>query len=375
MRPQAGCHLTSVVNLCLAEERRKHGIAPAVRRFFRYASDIDEVWNMKAVATKVKGIWVEKYGGPDVMSFQDVEIAPPGPGQALVRIHASGVNFIDIYQRRGRYSVNLPYTPGLEASGVVEEVGEGVHVVKPGDRVSYTGQPGAYAELSLVKASSLIPLPEEMTFEQGAAFPLQGMTAHYLINEFRRPNEGDTVLIHAAAGGMGLLLVQWAKHLGARVIGTVSTEEKARIAREAGADEIILYTSQDFVAETLRLTADQGAELIIDGVGRTTFAGNLQCAAVRGNVVIFGSASGEAEPIAPNSLQKRSLSVSGGSLFNYLRTREELMGRAAEVIAGIGQGWLKLRIDQVLPLSEAQRAHELLEGRKTTGKLVLSAKG
>src|SRR5215813_9408106 len=236
---------------------------------------------MKAVATKVKGIWVEKHGGPEVMSFQDIEIASPGPGQALVRIHASGVNFIDIYQRRGRYAVELPYTPGLEASGVVEEVGEGVDVVKPGDRVAYTGQPGAYAELSLVKVGSLIPLPEDMTFEQGAAFPLQGMTAHYLINEFRRPQEGDTVLIHAAAGGMGLLLVQWAKHLGARVIGTVSTEEKARIAREAGADEVILYTRQDFVDEAKRLTDGKGVELIIDGVGKTTFAGNLDAAALR----------------------------------------------------------------------------------------------
>ncbi len=328
---------------------------------------------MKAVATKVKSIRVEKYGGPEVMSFQDVEVPPPGPGQALVRIHAAGVNFIDIYQRRGSYPVKLPYTPGLEASGVVEEVGEGVDDIKPGDRVAYTGQPGAYAQLSLVKASSLIPLPPDLSFEQGAAFPLQGMTAHYLMNEFRRPQQGDTVLIHAAAGGMGLLLVQWAKHLGARVLGTVSTEEKARIAREAGADEVILYTTQDFVAETMRLTADKGAELIIDGVGQTTFAGNLKCAAVRGNVVIFGAASGEAEPIAPNSLQLRSLTVSGGSLFNYLLNREELMTRAVDVIAGIGQGWLKLRIDHVLPLSDANRAHELLEGRKTAGKIVLTA--
>lgn len=328
---------------------------------------------MKAVATKVKGILIEKFGGPEVMCFQDVEIPAPGPGQALVRIHAAGVNFIDIYQRRGEYPVKLPYTPGLEAAGVVEQVGEDVTVVKPGDRVAYTGQPGAYAQLSLVKANSLIPLPDDMCFERGAAFPLQGMTAHYLINEYRRPRPGETVLIHAAAGGMGLLLVQWVKHLGARVIGTVSTEEKAAIAREAGADDIILYTRQDFVAETLRLTGDKGAELIIDGVGKTTFAGNLKCAAVRGNIVIFGAASGPADPIAPNSLQQRSLTVSGGSLFNYLLSRDELLRRATDVLAGIRDGWLKLRVDHVFPLKEADRAHEQLEGRKTTGKIILSA--
>lgn len=319
----------------------------------------------------MKGIVIEKNGGPDVMQFTELSLQKPGPGQARVKVMASGLNFIDIYQRRGDYPVQLPYTPGLEGSGVVEEVGPDVTVVKPGDRVAYTSQPGAYAEGSLVKADSLIPLPENFSFEQGAAFPLQGMTAHYLIHEFRKVNKGDTVLIHAAAGGMGLLLVQWAKHLGARVLGTVSTEEKAKAARDAGADEIIFYNKENFADATKRLTNDQGVELIIDGVGKTTFALNLNAAARRGTVVIFGSASGPAEPIAPNSLQAKSITIAGGSLGNYLLTREELLYRANDVLKGIQEGWLNLRIDNVLPLAQAQEAHKLLETRKSIGKIVL----
>jgi NADPH:quinone reductase len=319
----------------------------------------------------MKAIRVNEYGGPENLVLENVDLPKPGPGQARVRLHAIGLNFIDIYQRRGIYPVSLPYTPGLEGAGVVEEVGEYVTDVKPGERVAYTGQPGAYAEVSLVKADSLIPLPPDVTFEQGAAFPLQGMTAHYLINEFRTIKAGDTVLIHAAAGGMGLLLVQWAKHLGARVIGTVSTEEKSAAAREAGADDIIIYTKEDFVEETKRLTAGRGAELIIDGVGKTTFGGDLEAAALRGTVVIFGSASGQADPIAPNSLQKRSLTVCGGSLFNYLLTRKELMTRATDVLNGMKEGWLKLRVDNVMSLPEASEAHKLLETRATIGKVIL----
>jgi NADPH2:quinone reductase len=284
----------------------------------------------------------------------------------------AGLNFVDIYQRRGTYGRMLPFTTGLEGAGVVEAVGEGVSNVKPGDRVAYTGQPGAYAEASVVQADSLIPLPEGFSFEQGAAFPLQGMTAHYLLHEFRLPKAGDIVLIHAAAGGMGLLLVQWARHLGARVIGTVSTEEKAKAAREADANDVILYTKQDFVAETKRLTNGHGADLIIDGVGKTTFAGNLEAAALRGHVVIFGAASGPADPIVPNSLMARSLSISGGSLPNYLLTRDELMRRANDVIEGIQAGWLRLRIDRVFPLAQAADAHRVLENRQTIGKVLLA---
>lgn len=320
----------------------------------------------------MKAIKISQFGGPEVLKIQETPIGMPSAGEALVRIEAAGINFIDIYQRRGTYPVKLPFIPGLEASGTVVAVGEGVKNVKPGDRVAYVHEPGSYAEQSLVIAEHLIPLPDEFSFEQGAAFPLQGMTAHYLIHEFRKIKPSDTLLIHAAAGGMGLLLVQWAKHLGARVLGTTSSEEKAKVAKEAGADEVILYTKQDFVQEVKRLTNGHGADLIIDGVGKTTFPGNLQAAAKRGNIVIFGAASGPADPIAPNSLMAHSLTVSGGSLFNYLLNKEELMMRSKAVIEGIQKGWLKLRIDEVFKLENASKAHQKLEDRQTIGKILLS---
>lgn len=320
----------------------------------------------------MKAIQITQYGGPEVLKIREVQIGKPDKGQALVRIEAAGINFIDVYQRRGTYPVKLPYIPGLEASGVVEAVGEGVENVKPGDRVAYVHEPGSYAQQNLARADKLIPLPAEFSFEQGAAFPLQGMTAHYLIHEFRKIKANDIVLIHAAAGGMGHLLVQWAKHLGARVFGTTSTEEKAKIAKEAGADEVILYTKQDFVAEIKRLTQGHGADLIIDGVGKTTFAGNLEAAALRGNIVIFGAASGPADPISPNVLMVHSLTISGGSLFNYILNNEELMRRAKAVIEGIQQGWLKLRIGDKFPLENAAEAHRKLEERKSSGKILLT---
>jgi NADPH:quinone reductase len=320
----------------------------------------------------VKAIQISEYGGPEVLKIREVQIGKPSSGQALIRIERAGVNFVDIYQRRGTYPVPLPYVPGMEGSGVVEAVAEGVKNVKPGDRVAFVHEPGSYAEKSLVKAELLIPLPKEISFEQGAAFPLQGMTAHYLLHEFRKIKPSDTVLIHAAAGGMGLLLVQWAKHLGARVLGTTSTEEKAKIAQSAGADEIILYTKHDFAAEVKRLTNGHGADLIIDGVGKTTFPGNLKAAALRGNIVIFGAASGPADPIPPNVLMGHSLTLSGGSLFNYILNREELLARAKAVLEGIQKGWLKMRIDQTFPLEKATDAHQKLEERKTSGKILLA---
>ncbi|HVH59152.1 MAG TPA: quinone oxidoreductase [Candidatus Sulfotelmatobacter sp.] len=320
----------------------------------------------------MKAIRVEEHGGPEVLRLEDLApIEEPGPGQAVVRVVAAGVNFADVGQRRGSYPREVPFTLGLEGAGVVESVGPGVTNVKPSDRVAFTGIPGAYAEAILADASRLIPLPDDFTFEQGAAFPLQGMTAHYLIHEFRMPKAGDFVLVHAAAGGMGGLLVQWARHLGATVIGTASTEEKARTAREAGAEHVIVYTDQDFVAETNRITKGHGADLIIDGVGKSTFKGDLEVVAIRGQIVIFGGASGPADAISPNALMGRSVSVSGGSLQNFIRTREELMRRANDVIAGIRQGWLKLNIAAVLPLEQAKEAHQLLENRKTQGKLIL----
>lgn len=321
----------------------------------------------------MKAIRVEEYGGPEVLRLEDIApIEEPGPGQAVVRVVAAGVNFMDVAQRRGNYPREVPFTPGVEGAGVVESVGDGVTNVKPSDRVAFSGIPGAYGEAVVADASRLIGLPDDFTFEQGAAFPLQGMTAHYLIHEFRKPQKGDFVLVQAAAGGMGGLLVQWARHLGATVIGTTSTEEKARTAREAGAEHVIVYTDEDFVAETKRITNGHGADLVIDGVGRSTFKGDLEAVAIRGHIVIFGAASGPAEPISPNMLMGRAVSVSGGSLQNFIRTREELMRRANDVIAGIRQGWLKLNIGAVLPLEQASEAHQLLESRKTQGKLVLT---
>jgi len=319
----------------------------------------------------MKAIVIEEFGGPDVLKLQDVKIGKPGKGQVIVRLAAIGVNYVDVYYRTGIYSQKPPFTPGLEGAGTVEELGDGVTSVKVGDRVTFVHQPKTYAEKCIVDVDSLISLPDDLSFEEGAAFPLQGMTAHYLIHEFRKPKSGDVVLIHAAAGGMGLLLVQWAKHLGARVIGTVSTEEKAKMARKAGADEVILYSKQDFVKETLRLTDGHGADLIIDGVGKTTFAGNLEAATIRGMIVIFGRASGPADPISPNVLMPRSLTIGGGSLSNFIADRKELLMRANDVMKGIKEGWLKLQIGKTLPLSEAKQAHTLLEGRQTTGKILL----
>jgi len=320
----------------------------------------------------MKAIKISQYGGPEVLKIEEAQIGKPAKTQALINLQAIGVNFIDIYQRRGTYPVKLPYIPGLEGAGIVESVGEGVTNVKPGDRVAYVHEPGSYAEKSLVSAEHLIPLPDELSFEQGAAFPLQGMTAHYLIHEFRKIKANDCVLIHAAAGGMGLLLVQWAKHLGAHVLGTTSTEEKAKIAKKAGADEVILYTKQDFALEVKRLTNNLGADLIIDGVGKTTFTKNLEAAALRGNIVIFGAASGPADPLVPNSLMGKSLTISGGSLFNYILTKEELLKRAKAVMEGVQKGWLNLQIDQVFPLEKAAEAHRKLEERKSSGKLLLT---
>ncbi len=320
----------------------------------------------------MKAIRVENYGGPEVLRLRTVERPEPGPDEACIRLRAAGLNFVDVYQRRGEVTGPLPFTPGLEGAGIVEAVGEDVDEFKPGDRVAYAGSLGAYAEVSIVPAHRLIPLPEDLSFEQGAAFPLQGMTAHYLLHEYRVIKPHDRVLIHAAAGGMGLLLVQWAKRLGAHVIGTVSTEEKASIAREAGADDVILYSRQDFMAETLKMTSGRGADLVIDGVGKATFAGSLEAVAVRGHVVSYGFASGPAAPIEPSMLIRRSISVSGGDFGNYIRTREELLHRANEVLKGIREGWLRLRIGPVLPLEQAAEAHRLLENRQSVGKLVLT---
>jgi NADPH2:quinone reductase len=322
----------------------------------------------------MKAMRVTQAGDPGVLQLQDIPQPKPGPGEALVRVHVVGVNYADVYMRNGaaRMPVPFPFTPGIEGAGTVEAVGEGVTEVKPGDRVAYaTIGLGSYAEYHVVKAAQLAPLPKDVSFEDGAAAILQGMTAHYLLFEFYPIQRGSTVLVHAAAGGMGLILVQWLKHLGAVAIGTVSTEEKAKVAREAGADHVILYTKQDFAEEAKKLTGGRGVDYIIDGVAKTTFTKNLEALRNRGWATVFGMASGPADPVVPNSLMTKSLTISGGALFNYITTRGELLRRANDVFSGLHEGWLKLRISRVLPLAEAPEAHRLLESRATVGKLIL----
>ncbi len=320
----------------------------------------------------MKAILVEQLGEPEVLKSTDVPPPQqPTPGQALVRVVFAGVNFMDVGHRRGTYPHEVPFTPGAEGAGIVESVGDGVDCVKVSDRVAFGGQKGAYAEKILADASQLIPLPDDLTFEQGAAFPVQGLTAQYVIHEFRKPKPGDFVLIHAAAGGVGGLLVQWAHHFGATVIGTISSEDKARTAKELGAKHTIFYTNQDFVAEIQRITDGRGADLILDSVGRDTFQKNLDAVAVRGHIVAFGASSGNPDPIPIYSLIRRSISLCGASLAQ-LRTREELLQRAGDVITGIREGWLRLSVSQVLPLELASEAHRMIESRNSQGKLLLS---
>ncbi len=323
----------------------------------------------------MKAMRISQYGDPSVMQLTDIPQPKPGPGEAVIRVHAAGVNYADIYFRNGsgRIPIPFPYTLGIEGAGAVEAVGEDVSDVKVGDRVAYsTRDIGSYAEYHQVKAAALAPLPKELSFEDGAAVILQGLTAHYLLHEFYPIKRGSTVLVHAAAGGMGLLLVQWLKRMGAVAIGTVSTEEKAKIAREAGADHVILYTKQDFAEEAKKLTGGKGVDYVIDGVGKTTFTKNLDALRNRGWATGYGMASGPAEPLSPNALMTKSITISGGALFNYTVTREELLRRADDVFKAMREGWLKLRVERVFPLAEAAEAHRLLEGRKTTGKLILN---
>jgi NADPH2:quinone reductase len=323
-------------------------------------------------AASMRAICVSSYGGPEVLLLREMEEPRVRPGQARVRLAVAGVNFLDIYRRRGDMKVPMPYIPGMEGAGVVEEVGEGVQSVRPGDRVTFTNQTSTYAELASVPADSLIPLTDDISFEQGGALAMQGLTAHYLLHDFRPVKPGDTVLIHAAAGGTGLLLVQWARHLGARVIGTVSNKAKQDAVYEAGAHHVVLYTEQDFHAETRRFTGGHGADLIIDGVGKSTFLKNLNAAALRGHIVFYGFSSGLPEPVAPGVLTVQSLTLSSARLRNHILTRAELLERARAVMEGVRAGWLNLRFS-VLPLAEASEAHRRLEQRESMGKLLLAA--
>jgi NADPH:quinone reductase len=320
----------------------------------------------------MKAIQVKQVGGPEALATVDIPAPKPKANEAVVKVSAAGVNFIDVYFREGRYKAALPFISGQEGAGVVSEVGTDAKSVRPGDRVAWTGVAGAYAEYAAVPADRLVPIPPGVSERDAAAAMLQGMTAEYLSHASFPLKKGDTVLVHAAAGGVGLLLLQMAHNLGARVIGTVSTEEKAMLARAAGADEVILYSQTDFEAETRRLTGGTGVDVVYDGVGKTTFEKGLNVLRPRGMMVLFGGASGAVPPFDPIILtQKGSLFLTRPSLQHYTATREELVERAEAVFGMIAAGKLKLRIEHTYPLAEAQQAHRDLEGRKTTGKLLL----
>jgi len=320
----------------------------------------------------MKAIQVQKTGGPEVLTLVDLPVPKPKANEAVVKIAAIGVNFIDVYFREGRYPAPLPFIDGQEAAGTVTEVGSEVKTVKPGDRVAYTGVIGSYAEYAAVPADRLVHVPDKITDQQAAAAMLQGMTAHYLVNSTYPLKKGETALIHAAAGGVGLLLVQMAKSIGAPAIGTVGTEEKAKLAREAGADEVIVYTQQDFEVETKRLTENKGVHVVYDGVGKSTFEKGLNVLRPRGYMVLFGGASGAVPPFDPIALsQKGSLFLTRPSLVHYIATRQELEQRSRDVFSAVAAGKLKLRIGHVYKLEEVQQAHRDLEGRKTTGKILL----
>lgn len=320
----------------------------------------------------MKAIRVERPGGPEALVLQEVEVPQPGPGEARVRIQAIGVNFIDIYHRTGLYPLELPFTPGSEASGVVDAVGEGVTEVKPGDRVAYAMHRGSYAEYAVVPARLLAPLPAELSFQQGAAAMLQGLTAHYLSHSTFPIKPGHKVLVHAAAGGVGLLLVQMAKALGATVFGTVSTREKAELAKAAGADHVILYTEQDFVEAVKELTGGEGLDCVYDSVGKETFHNSLKCLRPRGCLALFGQSSGPVPPIDLQILNSHgSLFVTRPSLAHYILSREELLERTSDLFSWIAGNKLRLRIDSTFRLEKAAEAHARLESRASSGKIIL----
>jgi len=320
----------------------------------------------------MKAIQVQQAGGPEVLTLVDIGVPKPKPNEALIQIKAIGVNYIDVYFRQGRYPGTPPFIDGQEAAGVVTEIGSDVKTVKIGERVAYTGILGSYAEYALVPADRLVKIPEKLDFRQAAASMLQGMTAHYLCHSTYPLKRGDVALVHAAAGGVGLLLVQMAKKIGARVIGTVSTDEKAKLAREAGADDLIIYSREDFETETKRLTDGKGVHVVYDGVGKDTFDKDLNILRPRGYLVLFGASSGPVPPFDLAKLApKGSLFVTRPTLIHYIAAREELEQRSSELLTMVSTGELNLRIEHIYPLGEAQQAHRDLEGRKTTGKLLL----
>lgn len=320
----------------------------------------------------MRAIRVHATGGAEVLRLEEVPEPAPGPGQVLVEIKAIGVNFVEIYQRTGQYQVPVPHTPGNEAAGVVVAVGEGVATVRPGDRVVSMAFAGAYAERALAAAERVIPIPDGLSFRDAAALLLQGITAHYLAISTFPLSSGDRCLVHAAAGGTGRLLCQIARRRGAWIIGTASTAEKAAVAREAGAHEVILYSEEDFAAATRRLTAGAGVRVVYDSVGRTTFDRSLDCLAPRGMMVLYGQSSGPVPPFDPQVLNRKgSLYLTRPSVSHYIATRDELLGRANDLLGWALDGSIRVRVDRELPLPQAAEAHRALEGRRTAGKVVL----
>ena len=320
----------------------------------------------------MKAIRIDGFGGPEVLRLADVPDPSPGPGQIAVRVEAAGLNFVDVYNRTGLYPNPLPFVPGMEGAGVVAEVGPGVAAWREGDRVAWTGILGSYAGRVLLPADRAVAVPLGMSTDTAAALMLQGLTAHYLCTSTYPLKKGDTCLVHAAAGGVGLLLVQMAKRRGARVIGTVGTEAKAALAREAGADEVVLYTREDFLEAVKRLTGGRGVDVVYDSVGKATAEKSLDCLVPRGMMVFFGNASGPVPPIDPLALARRgSLFLTRPNLMHYIADRASLEARAADVLGEAAAGRLKARIDRTYPLAEAAEAHRALEGRQTTGKVLL----
>jgi len=320
----------------------------------------------------VKAIRIHETGGPEVLRYEDVPVPKLREGEALIRLKAIGVNFIDIYQRNGLYPMPLPFVPGSEGAGVVEDVAPGSSEVKRGDRVAYTNVLGSYAEYIAAPAWRLVPIPHELDFTVAAAAMLQGMTAHYLTHSTYPVRQGTFALVHAAAGGVGALLVQMAKQRGARVIATVSSEEKAGIAREAGADDVIMYMRENFEEVVKRITETAGVQVVYDSVGKDTFDRGLNCLALRGTMVLYGQASGPVPPIDLRVLNaKGSLFVTRPSLHHYTHTRGELLDRAGDVLSWVRDGTLRIRIDRTLPLAEASAAHARLQGREALGKILL----
>lgn len=320
----------------------------------------------------MKAIQIHETGGPEVLQVAELDIPEPGPGQVLIRVEAIGVNFVEIYFRKGTYKTTLPFTPGSEAAGTVEKLGPGVTGFEEGDLVASVSVTGSYAEYALVPAEKLVKVPSRLSPEQAAAAMLQGMTAHYLAYSTFELNAGDTALVHAGAGGVGLLLTQVATRLGAKVITTVSSKEKAELSREAGAREVILYTEQDFEAEVKRVTQGKGVDVVYDSVGKTTFEKSLNCLRPRGMLALFGASSGPVPPFDLIQLSsKGSLFVTRPTLWHYVATRAELEWRAGKVLDWAATGELNLRMEHLYPLAEAAQAQIDLEGRKTTGKILL----